>query len=224
MRRAAELTRDIGWIRYMEYRIIMQDLAGRIDLLPRQCRAFVLAALAQALFPLVAETRFARAPGGSVIREAVATASQVAVGIAVDGGDALVGPLGRAIPHSEDLTEMEEYYALDALIFIDATLRSAVRGEGVGGMIVDYALLPLHQYLCDREYGYLDIGSSPEEIAWESRLSEDPIMAEGIRFVESIVAKAESAEPVTMDEMIAISARERALLPPATENVLSRAW
>jgi hypothetical protein len=113
---------------------------------------------------------------------------------------------------------MEEYYALDALIFIDAALRAAVRGEGVGGMIVEYALSPLYQYLCDREYGYLDIGSSAEEIEWESRLSGDPIMAEGIRFIDSIVAKAESGEPVTIDEIIAISARERALLPPAAES------
>jgi hypothetical protein len=202
----------------MEYRIVLQDLAGRIDLLRREPRAFVLAALAQALFPLVDETRFARAPGGSVIREAVAVASQVAMGAAVDASDALVEPLGRAIPHSEDLTEMEEYYALDALVFIDAALRVAVRGEGIGGMVVEYALFPLYQYLCDREYGYLDIGSSPEEIAWESRLSEDPIMAEGIRFVESIVARAESGEPVTMDEMMGMAARGRALLPPAGEN------
>ena len=159
-----------------------------------------------------------------MIREAVTVTSQVAAGVALNADDALVEPLGRAIPHSEDLTEMEEYYALDALIFIDAALRAAVHEEGVGGMVVEYALSPLHQYLCDREYGYLDIGSSPAEIAWESRLSEDPIMAEGLRFVDSTVAKAESGEPVTMSEMLAISGRGRVLLPPADDNLVYRAW
>ena len=95
----------------MEYRLTLQDLAGRIDLLARERRAFVYAALAQALLPLVDETKFARAPGGSVIREAVTVTSQVAAGVALNADDALVEPLGRAIPHSEDLTEMEEYYA-----------------------------------------------------------------------------------------------------------------
>jgi hypothetical protein len=202
----------------MEYGIVLQDLAGRIDLLRRERKAFVLAALAQALFPLVDGTRFVEAPRGNVIREAVTVTSQLAAGVPVDAGDSLVESLGQMIPHSEDLTEMEEYYALDALILIEAALRAAVRGEGINGMVVEYALLPLREYLCNREYGYLDIGSSPAEVAWESQLSDDPIMAEGIRFVDSIIAKAESGELVTIDEMMAISARGRALLPQVDEN------
>jgi hypothetical protein len=198
----------------MEYRIILQDLAGRIDRLEWNRKTFVLAVLARALSPLVDEVRFAGATRGNVAREAVAVASQVSAGISVDAGHALVESLGQVIPHSEDLTEMEEYYALDALIMIDAALRTAVRAEAIDGMVVYYALLPLYQYLCDREYGYLDIGSSPEEVAWEAGLSEDPFMAEGIRFVDSIVAQAESGEPVAIDEMIAISAGGTVLLPP----------
>jgi hypothetical protein len=199
----------------MEYGIILQDLEERIDRLEWNRKTLVLAVLARALSPLVDQVaRFAGDAGGDVVREAVAVASQVSAGISVNAGHALVESLGRVIPHSEDITEMEEYYALDALIIIDAALRAAVRAEAIDGMIVYYALLPLHEYLCDREYGYLDIGSSPEEEEWEAGLSEDPVMAEGIRFVDSVVARAESGEPVTVDEIIAISVRGRVLLPP----------
>ncbi|MFF3468833.1 hypothetical protein ACWCQN_47880 [Streptomyces sp. NPDC001984] len=198
----------------MDYQTQVQSFAHRIERLPRNRQAFVFTVLAKSLQP----ARDGESPDEARRRSAVETAINIASDFAVqaqlqDNGSSIEA-LQAVVPHGDDISTAEEFCLQCMIVVVAAALRAASHGETVSGELVEYALAPLHSYLCERDLGVMDVGSSQRELAWEAELPHEPAMREALRFVDSAVVAAEDEEPVSLEEIEAMSRSGGVLMPP----------
>jgi hypothetical protein len=148
------------------------------------------------------------------VETAINVASEFAVGAQLQDNGPSIEALQSVVPHGDEISTAEEFCVQCMIVVVDAALRAASHGETVSGELVEYALAPLHSYLCERDLGVMDIGSSQRELAWEAELPHEPAMREALRFVDSTVGAAEGEGPMSIEEIEEISRGGGVLMPP----------
>jgi hypothetical protein len=196
------------------YQDRIQELADRIDALTDARRTFVFAVLSRSLAPLFDLEGSVAEDWRTMLPEVLAIAEDVALGYPVRReSNELLLTLSARVPNADDLVELAEFYMLDAMVVVDGALRTASGGLGNGGL-VEYALRPMHTYLCERDLGVLDIGSSNSEMEWEAQLVTDPDMAAALQFVGECISRAEETTRLTNEAISDAASGGRALIPP----------
>jgi hypothetical protein len=198
----------------VDYQSQVEYLARRIELIPRNRQAFVFTVLAKALMPARDEVNPQEEHWRSAVDAAIHIASDFVSTSRLQENGRAIEALEAVVPHGDDISTAEEFYVQSMIVVADAALRAASHGETVNGELVEYALAPLHSYLCERDLGVVEIGSSQREIAWEAQLLGDPAMRAAINFVNSTVIAGESDLRVSTEEIETMSSSGGALVPP----------
>lgn len=120
------------------------------------------------------------------------SALKAAFGYATGEGDPRVSTtnivelIAKVIPDEQEFEVPDSTFAMDTAICVDAAVRAADPERDVNPGWVEYALQPAITTLCERETGYLDLGS--ESQTWQTSALKN------LELREAFEALAEMAE------------------------------
>ena len=167
----------------------MDFLTSKIAGLSRRQSAAMFACMAEALLPLYVRFSGKNGWGDSVTLQA---ALDAALGFATGKGDlremaaGLIESIARVTPHQEEYAGLDAAFAIDVTICVDAAVRAGDPAQEVNPAWVEYAVTPVISTVCERETGYVDLGSSEMADWWRSRALKNPEIREAFKAVSEM--------------------------------------
>ena len=183
-------------------------LTSKIARLSRRQNAALFACSAEALLPLY--LRFSDKNGWGD-RATLRVALDAALGFATGKGDlretaaSLIESIARATPHQDDFAGPDTAFAVDVTICVDAAVRAGDLAQQVNPAWVEYALTPAISAVCERETGYVDLGSSEMADRWRSSALKNPKIREAFKAVsamaDSVAAHGDTINTKLLDRL-----------------------
>jgi uncharacterized protein YjaG (DUF416 family) len=122
---------------------VVDDLSAQVGRLDRKKQTAFFAACGEALFPLYDQfSREAKWGDAGLLRKALDAAWRYVEDGSKLGASELASKLESLTPHTDDFETPASIYAQDAVICVDAALRSASESEQPEPAYVEYALEP----------------------------------------------------------------------------------
>ena len=193
----------------------LDDLAQRIDRLPRSSIAALFLACADGLLPEF--RRWAAHTGQNnetLAQHALAVTRTFALtGNPQPDAENLLASLAQATPEGESPDEFSATAAQDYWICVDIGVRIQVDPDYQAGSGIQYALEPLVQAVAERLYGVSDVGSGPDEDAQIEAIVNQPETRAALDFCDWAVGFLAGRPTLTEADLAELTARAAVLTP-----------
>lgn len=191
----------------------IEQMALRLDALPRSAFAIFFAYLAERLLPLYVAFQQKHGWGDIAAMEGVLEAVwKVLSGLPGAGVQGGIQRLEVLTPSGEGFDSPDSTYAQDAVICVDAAVRALTPGESLNSGWVEYAIEPVKTKVSVRKSGYMSMEGEVAE-AWEAQLMADPELAIFLKDCEDLIARLESATNILNIDSLRMEARSKAIQP-----------
>jgi hypothetical protein len=197
----------------------LDDLAERIDRLPRRAVAALFAACADALLPEY--RRWAAHVGESAepLADRVLTAARdfATTGTAAPDAGTILAAVEEATPPGDAPDDYSSTAAQDCWICVDLAIRVVTDPDYQAGTGIEYALEPIVQQATERVHGVTQVGGGPDEEAQVAAVLAEPDVTAALDFARW-AADHLAANPTPSAADLAELARRAGVLAPQPDR------